>query len=252
MNIFIPTNQYANTLLFCFQVSLNYNTDRFTHTHTHIPQLNSTTVVVRSSLGSPLISPRLLCLLSRPALHAKPVFNMAAHPGSQSNNKLYLQLSAGLNHWDYCSTKSWIPLIFLLVKKVNRPKEINIAHPSTEISFTISFSSLANMARKSKRISLSFDECGQSQWNSFSAVGFLPQMYNQSFSKSLQLGCYLLSCEAPLLELTKPSNGAFRSRLMVGSEYAAASVGKMDSDTYVVYFPCGMGKKTRKQEKKNS
>lgn len=108
ISLYITT--YANTTLLCFQVSLYYSMksrSHGTHTQTHIPQLNSTTVVVRSSLGSPLISPRLLCLLSRPTLHAEPVFNMAAHPGSQSNNKLYLQLSAGLNHWDYCSTKCW-------------------------------------------------------------------------------------------------------------------------------------------------
>lgn len=76
----------------------------------HIPHLNSITVVGRYSVGSPLISPRFLCLLSRPALHAEPIFNMAAHPGSPSNNKLYLQLSAGPNHWGYQSTKCWIPV----------------------------------------------------------------------------------------------------------------------------------------------
>lgn len=45
-------------------------------------------------------------------------------------------------------------LIFLPLKKVNRPKEINIAPTPRQkypLEFTISFSSLANMARKSER-----------------------------------------------------------------------------------------------------
>lgn len=83
----------------------------YRHTrNTHTPQLHSTTVVARCLLGSPLICPGLSCLLSRPARHAEPVFNMAAQPWSQSNNKLYLQLSAGLNHWDYGGTESRIPI----------------------------------------------------------------------------------------------------------------------------------------------
>lgn len=84
-----------------------------THTlraHAHSPQLNSITVVARCLLGSPLIWPGLSCLLSRPARRAEPVFNMVAQPWSQSNNKLYLQLSAGLNHWDYGGTESRIPI----------------------------------------------------------------------------------------------------------------------------------------------
>lgn len=192
------------TVLFCFQPSLYYRA-----AHTHIPQLNSTTVVVRSSPG-PLISPRLLCLLSRPALHAESVFNMAAHRGFQSNNKLYLQLSAGLNHRDYWSTKCWNPVNITALKKVNRPKEINIARPSTEISFGVRnlifiTCKYGAEVKKVERLNLQF----QWMWtitmeffflffpSFFSTVSFLPQMYNRSFSKSLQQGCYLLSREEP-------------------------------------------------------
>lgn len=111
-----------------------------THTlgaHTHSPQLNSITVVVRCLLGSPLIWPGLLCLLSRPARHAEPVFNMAAQPWSQSNNKLYLQLSAGLNHWDYDGTESRIPINISVGrggKKVNRPPKDKYRWASGRIS----------------------------------------------------------------------------------------------------------------------
>lgn len=105
---------------------------------THIPHLNSITVVGRCSVGSPLISLCFLCLLSRPALHAEPIFNMTAHPGSLSNNKLYLQLSAGPNHWGYQSTKCWIPVnIPAGGKKANRPTEIHISHSATETSFGV-------------------------------------------------------------------------------------------------------------------
>lgn len=68
--------------------------------------------MARCLLGSPLIWPGLSCLLSRPARRAEPVFNMVAQTQSwsQGNNKLYLQLSAGLNHWDYGGTGSQIPI----------------------------------------------------------------------------------------------------------------------------------------------
>lgn len=108
-----------------------------THTYTQSLQSNSITVVARCFLGSPLIWPGLLCLLSRPAWHAEPVFNMAAQPWSQSNNKLYLQLSAGLNHWDYGGTESRIPINISVgggKKKVNRLQKDKYLWASGRIS----------------------------------------------------------------------------------------------------------------------
>ena len=55
-----------------------------THTHTHEHTLPGWTVPLwwwDPHRAAPLISPRLLCPLSRPAPHEEPVFNMAAHPG---------------------------------------------------------------------------------------------------------------------------------------------------------------------------
>lgn len=93
----------------------------------------------------------------RPALHAEPVFNMAAHPGSQSNNKLYLQLSAGLNHWDYQSTKCWvlvnIPAGGGKKKKTGKQTQRYVSPVPQQkypLEFKISFSSLSNMAQKSR------------------------------------------------------------------------------------------------------
>lgn len=128
--------------------------------------------MVRSSLGSPLISPGLLCLLSRPALHAEPVFNMAAHPGSQSNNKLYLQLSAGLNHWDYCSTKCWIPVNIPAGEKGKQTQRDKYRPPLHRNILWSSQSRFHHLqiwhgSQKGERMNLSFNECGQSQWNSF-------------------------------------------------------------------------------------
>lgn len=127
------STEYANrTLLSSICVP-----DAHTHTYTQSLQLNSITVVARCFLGSPLIWPGLLCLLSRPAWHAEPVFNMAAQPWSQSNNKLYLQLSAGLNHWDYGGTESRIPINISVgggKKKVNRLQKDKYLWASGRIS----------------------------------------------------------------------------------------------------------------------
>lgn len=69
-------------------------------------------------------------------------------------------------------------LIFLPVggKKVNRPTVMHIIRPATEISFgahnLIFITCEYGTEVKKRRISLSFNECGLSQWNSFSAAGF--------------------------------------------------------------------------------
>lgn len=123
-----------------------------THTHTHIPQLNSTTVVVRSSLGSPLISPCVcfhgqLCMQSQFLIWQRtPGPRVTINFTFNCQQVLITGITAALN--------VRFLLIFLPVKKVNRPKEINIARTPQQkypLEFTISFSSLANMAQKSKR-----------------------------------------------------------------------------------------------------
>ena len=148
-------------------------------------------------------------------------------------------------------------LIFLPVKKVNRPKEINIARPpSTEISFGVHnlifiTCKYGAEVKKGKRMSLSFNECWHSQWNSFFFFFFfslgdelpLPQMYNRSFSKSLQPSCYLLSCEAPLLELTKPTNGASEACKWQVASTEQPLWAKWVFNIHLVLFPCEIKKK---------
>lgn len=58
------------------------------------------------------------------------------------------------------------------------------------------------------RMSLSFRECGRSQWNSFWVVGFSATNVQSVALKEPRLGSLLLSWEAPWLGISKPANGA--------------------------------------------
>lgn len=232
----------AHTGLFCIcqWVYSTHSLTQHTHTKTHIPRLNGTTVVVRSSPGSPLISSHLLCLLSRPALQAEPVFNMAVHPGSQSNNKLYLQLSAGLNHWDYCSTKCWITVNIPAGEK-GKQTQRDKYHPLLNRNILWSSQShfhhlqIWHRSQKGERISLSFNECVESQWNPFWWWAF-SHKYTIGHSQRAFNGAVICcpvrhhswSSPRQLMELHRPANGSQRARSSLcgqnGCRYPFSSV----------------------------
>ena len=140
---------------------------------------------------------------------------MAAQSVSRSNNKLYLQLSAGLNHLDYCRTKSWIPVDIPAGGKKGKQTQrdkywlpFNRNRLRELIFITYGASLVPDVKEKKPQFLQMWTVVIEFSFLFFLSTGFLPQMCTLLLSKSLQWSCCLLSCEAPSLELTKPSNGA--------------------------------------------
>lgn len=115
-------------------------------------------------------------------------------------------------------------LIFLPVKKVNRLKEINIAHPSTEVSFGVHnlifiTCKYGAEVKKEEIISLSFDECVESQWNPFWWWAFSHKCtigHSQRAFNGTVICCpvrhHSWSAPRQLMELHGPANGCQRAR----------------------------------------
>lgn len=113
-------------------------------THFHkltFPKLNSTTVVVRSSLGKPLISPRLLCLFDGQPCMQSQFLIWQRTPGPRVTINFTFNCQQVLITGITRALDVGFLFIFLPVggkkEEVNRPKEMHIALPSTEISFGV-------------------------------------------------------------------------------------------------------------------
>lgn len=176
-----------------------HNTEQM---HLQYPQLNSLTVVVRPLPGSPLIS-CVSCVRFHSQLCMQSYFLIwQLTPAPQATINFTFNCQQVLITGITAILNVEFLLIILPVKKVNRPKEINITHLSAEISFGVYnlifiTCKYGTEVKKGQRMSLSFRWMWTITMEFYFGSMAYAVLYNRSFSKRLQRSCYPASREAP-------------------------------------------------------